>query len=154
MVSCVGVVSSGRRWRPGNRGSAMVEMIVVLPMLLFILFALVELSRAWFTLQIASVAAREGARAASVAPLNSEVSDGQTRIDAMLTTAGITPTSRTVTKVAVAGTPDFEVIATVNVRFSTLFPVLLPRLQTIDMTERSNMRYECDVTVKPCSPPP
>lgn len=146
------VVSRGRQ--RDERGSAMVEMIVVLPILLFIMFALVELSRAWFTMQIATTAAREGARAAAVAPLNSEVSDGQTRIDAMLSTAGITPTSRTVTKVALAGTPDFEVVATVNVRFTTMFPVLLPQLQTIDMTERANMRYECDVAVKPCSPPP
>jgi Flp pilus assembly protein TadG len=132
----------------------MVEMIVMLPMLLFILFALVEISRAWFTLQIATTAAREGARAASVAPLFSEVSDGQARIDAMFTTAGITPSSRTVTKVAVAGTPDFEVVATVNVTFNTLFPILVPRLQTINMTERANMRYECNVAVTPCSPPP
>jgi len=148
-------VRSRRRQRWGDdSGSAMVEMVVVLPILLLIMFALVELSRAWFTLQIATMAAREGARAAAVAPLNSEVSDGQARIDRVFLDYSITPLSRSVTKAALAGTPDFEVVATVNVRFNTLFPVLIPRLQTIDMTEQVNMRYECNVAVKPCSPPP
>jgi len=132
----------------------MVEMVVVLPILLIVLFAFVELSRAWFTLQIATMAAREGARAAAVAPLNFEVTDGQARIDSVFQDYSISPTSRTVTKAAITGTTDFEVVATVNVRFTTWFPVLLPRLQTIDMTERVNMRYECNPTIKPCSPPP
>jgi Flp pilus assembly protein TadG len=132
----------------------MVEMVIVLPILMIVLFAFVELSRAWFTLQIATMAAREGARAAAVAPLNFEASDGEARIDRVFQDYQITPSSRSVTKAALAGTPDFEVVATVNVRFSTLFPVLLPQLQTIDMTERVNMRYECNPAVKPCSPPP
>ena len=72
-------------------------------------------------------------------------------LDLIRTTPGF---SRTVTKAAVTGTTDFEVVATVNVRFSTLFPVLLPRLQTIDMSEQVKMRYECNPSIRPCSPPP
>jgi len=132
----------------------MVELVVVLPILLIVLFAFVELSRAWFTLQIAMMAAREGARAAAVAPLTFETTDGQTRIDAVFADYNISPTSRTVTKAAITGTTDFEVVATVNVRFSTLFPILLPSLQTIDMSEQVKMRYECNPSIKPCSPPP
>jgi Flp pilus assembly protein TadG len=136
----------------------MVELVVVLPILLIVLFAFVELSRAWFTLQIAMMAAREGARAAAVAPLTFEATDGQARIDAVFADYNFSTTSpgfsRTVTKAAITGTTDFEVAATVNVRFSTLFPVLLPRLQTIDMSEQVKMRYECNPSIKPCSPPP
>src|SRR5262249_21158762 len=89
-----GVTSRRRGGWPGDRGSAMVELVVVLPILLIVLFAFVELSRAWFTLQIAMMAAREGARAAAVAPLNFEATDGQARIDAVFTDYNISPTSR------------------------------------------------------------
>src|SRR5262245_21686107 len=148
--------ASPLRWRGSltQRGSAMVELIVVLPILIFLLFALVELSRAWFMLQIATAAAGEGARAGAVAALGSEVSDGEARIDALLTTAGVNATSRNVTKRVLAGTPDFEVAATVNLTFTSQFPGLPTRLQTINMSETASMRYECNPVVRPCSPPP
>ena len=148
-----------RLWPTDNqRGTSTLEFVVVLPTLLIIFLAGLELSRAWFTLQIAMMAAREGARAAAVAPLNFEATDGQARIDAVFADYNFSATtpgfSRTVTKAAVTGTTDFEVVATVNVRFSTLFPFLLPRLQTSDMSEQVKMRYECNPTIRPCSPPP
>ena len=140
----------------GEAGSAIVEMIVVVPLLMLVLMGIVELSRAWFMLQAATAAAREGARAGATAPLGSEVSRGQAQIDSVISQAGMTSarTSRSVVKQTLSGTTDFEIVATVNMRFQTVFPVILPALQTINMTETATMRYECNPAITPCSPPP
>lgn len=121
----------------------MVEMILVLPMLLFVMFAIVELSRAWFTVQLTSTAVREGARAGAVAASNNVVTEGEARLDAILAQAGVNVASRTVTLNTVGAGPDQEVIATANVRFQTLFPNLLPQLNTINITQTARMRFEC-----------
>ena len=140
-----------RRFLSEERGSAMVEMIIVVPVLLVVLFAIVELSRAWFTLQVAASAAREGARAGAVATTGSEKSNGEARIDALLTTAGVTAASRSVDKVALAGTADFEIVSTVNLTFTTVFPLLLP-FQTLSLSESASMRFECNPAMTVCSP--
>src|SRR4029434_4446006 len=46
-----------------SRGTSTLEFVVVLPVLLFVLFSIVEVSRAWLTLNLATAAAREGVRA-------------------------------------------------------------------------------------------
>ena len=132
----------------------MVEMLMVIPMLLLVIFGSVELCRAWFTLQATSTAVREGVRAASVAPIASAVTEGNNRIDAVLSAAGITPVSRNITRPATAlptgcsvaagaANPcDSEVVATATVSFQTFFPVLIPRLQTVTMTQTARMRFE------------
>ena len=90
------MTSSGRRLS-NERGAAMVEMILVLPMLLFVMFAIVELSRAWFTVQLTTTAVREGARAGAVAGANNVTADGTARLDAIMNQAGINVVSRSVT---------------------------------------------------------
>jgi Flp pilus assembly protein TadG len=135
-----------------ERGATMVEMLMVLPVLLIVIFGSVELSRAWYVLQATATAVREGARAASVATSASLTTVGNSRIDAVFTAANITPTSRNVTSNVLtqpsgcaAGTPnpcDSEVVATATVNFQTLFPVLIPRLQTVTMTQTARLRFE------------
>ena len=49
-----------------QRGVASLEFVLILPILLFVLFASVELSRAWFTMNLLTTAAREAARVARV----------------------------------------------------------------------------------------
>jgi len=48
-----------RRW---GRGQSMVEMAFVLPLFLALVFAIIEIGRAWSTKQSLTLAAREGAR--------------------------------------------------------------------------------------------
>ena len=64
---------------------------------------------------------------------------------------GITPVSRGVTNPATglptgcgaAANPcDSEVVATATVAFQTFFPVLIPQLQTVTMTQTARMRFE------------
>src|SRR4030095_7717310 len=129
----------------------MVEMLMVLPALLMIIFGSVELSRAWYTLQATATAVREGARAGSIAATANVTTDGNARIDAVFSAPNITPPTRKVATSALTqptgcggpGNPcDSEVVATATVNFQTLFPVLIPRLQTVTMTQTARLRFE------------
>ena len=127
-----------------QRGAAIVEMIIVLPLLLVVLFGIVELSRAWLTFQVATAAVREGARAAAVASQSLVSTAGTARIDALLAAGGVTAVSRSVTLQSLScGTPpcDSAVVADVTVQFQTLFPLLLPSLIGT-MQQTTQMRYE------------
>jgi Flp pilus assembly protein TadG len=46
----------------GERGQSMVEMAFILPLFLALVFAIIEIGRAWGTRQSLTIAAREGAR--------------------------------------------------------------------------------------------
>ena len=136
----------------GQEGTSTLEFIVVLPTLLFVMFAAVELSRAWLTAHVATTAVREGARVAAVTPPASAASAATTRVTNVLSSANLTALSAP----AVTCTnypsprkdpsawcePDSRVNVAVTVRFQTLFPVFLPMLQTMDIQETASMRYE------------
>jgi len=125
----------------------MVEMIMVLPLLLFVMFAIVELSRAWYTLHLTTTAVREGARAAAVATNSTAVNEGGNRLNFILNGAGITPTSTNIVLQNIdplcTVNCDQQVIASASVSFHTIFPVLIPQLQTINMSQTATMRFEC-----------
>lgn len=76
------VLPAWSRWLPrfireSERGQSLVEFTMVLPILLILLFALVDFGRAFYTWMIVTNAAREGARIAAVQANQSQV---QTRI--------------------------------------------------------------------------
>lgn len=126
-----------------QRGSAMVEMVVVLPILLFVLFAICELSRAFLTLHLTTTAVREAARAASVATAANASSEGVARLNAVLASGGLTGQNQSVVVQPSCAPPcECEVVATVDVVFTTIFPVLLPQLQTLTLTQTARMRHE------------
>ncbi len=129
-----------------QRGTSTLEFIIVLPLLLFVWFGIVELSRAWHTLNIATTAAREGARVGTVTPLDAgglfDSSAAETRIDGVLAAANLlTGATRTVTCIApcVGGS---EVRADVTVTFETAVPLVLPILQSLTIQQSASMRYE------------
>ena len=139
---------------PSERGAAMVETIIVIPVLLLVMFAIVELSRAWFTAQLATTAVREAVRVAAVAAPADITSVGTQRLNNVLAAgnmigcpqdgACVVATSVTQRDIAeVADPAETEVVATATVRFSTLFANLLPAsLQAIDITQTAVMRHE------------
>ena len=58
-----------RAGRQNNQsGTSTLEFVVVLPTLLLVFFAIMELSRAWLTVNIVTTATREGARMGVVTP--------------------------------------------------------------------------------------
>lgn len=58
-------MGGSRRFR-GNRGSAMVEFAIVLPIFLFVIWCVVDFARAFYTQNSLASAVREGARYAAV----------------------------------------------------------------------------------------
>jgi hypothetical protein len=129
-----------------ERGAAIVETIFATLFLLFIMFGMVELARAWFTQQLATAAVREAVRAGAVELDSTKVSDaGLARINAVLAAGGIPSTkiiSPTVGLADITGSSDKQVVANVTVRFNTVFPLLLPNLGTLDIPQSASMRWE------------
>ena len=57
---------TGRSRLRDTRGNAVVEMALILPFLLLLVFGITEFGRAWMTVNVLQSAAREGARLAVV----------------------------------------------------------------------------------------
>jgi Flp pilus assembly protein TadG len=127
-----------------QRGTSTLEFIVVLPTLLFILFSIMEVSRAWLTVKIVTTASREGARTGSVTPLGRgsfNPAPAEARIDTILAAANLTTgIVRNVTCAAPCATGS-QVQANVQVTFNTVMP-FLPMLAGINVNRTSTMRYE------------
>ena len=123
-----------RSLRLGNeRGQALVETAVVLPLILLVSVSIFEFGRAYQTVQVLTNAAREGARVA-VLP-DSTVSDVQSRVAAYLQ-AGQLPNAAAATVVvnqklamSIGLTTAFASQVTVNYPFS--FMVLNPVAQLV-----------------------
>ncbi len=119
---------------------------MVLPTLLLVFFAIMELSRAWLTVNIVTTATREGARMGSVTPpLAGDVFDpapAEARIDEILQAANLlTGAIRTVTCPGPCVTGS-QVQANVQVTFDTVMPIFLPMLVGMDINRTTTMRYE------------
>ena len=123
-----------------SRGTSTLEFVVVLPVLLFVLFSIVELSRAWLTLNLATAAAREGVRAGVFAAPDSVSSVGDAKINTIL---GNGTGTGGVTCAASPCAPDQVVSATVTVQFRTVVPLILPAMfDPLNITQTASMRYE------------
>jgi len=123
-----------------RRGNAVVEMALMMPILLLLVFGITEFGRAWMTVNVMYTAAREGARLAVVT--NPDVDAVRTRVNEVLGAAHITSTSVTVTgpdaadlarKVTVTVTADFTVIPG---KVLNMFEAVLP------LTASTTMRHE------------
>jgi len=121
----------------GNRGNAVVEMALVLPIMLLLVFGITEFGRAWMTVNILQTASREGARLAVVT--TPDVSAVQARATAVCRAAAITPTS-----VDCVG-PDIDgiVTVTVNANFNVVSGHVLNMFSgTIPLSAQTSMRSE------------
>ncbi len=116
----------------------------MLPLLALILIMILELSRAWFTLNIITTAAREGVRAASVVDAGSASSTGTARIDSVLQSAGMACATGTCS-VTCSPSPcvvDSQVQANVSIPFQTVSPLFLPSLASVNVVQTASMRWE------------
>ncbi len=85
-----------RRLRKGERGQSLVEFVLALPILLVIVFGIVEFAAAWRTYQVITNVAREGARLA-VIPSTTSDAIVLSEIDRLLQLSGLGLQLRTVT---------------------------------------------------------
>ena len=136
--------------RLGNqRGTSTLEFLVVLPTLLLIFLASLELSRAWLTANIATNAVREAARVGVVTPppdpTNPTFDSGPAlaRLTEVLDAANLTAASSSVTcSVLPTCPPDSQVQASVTINFETVVPLFLPMLDPLVLQESVRMRRE------------
>lgn len=107
--------------RRGQRGTALIEFALVLPMLILLTFLVVDLSRAHMMRSMLDQAAREGARTLAA---DSSTVLATARVRAVATAAGFDGNSVEVVLNAGSGKGD-AVTATVSGDFTWLYPGLL-----------------------------
>lgn len=102
MIRHARCAATARRFAADSSGQAVAEFALVVPILLLLLVGLAEFGRAWNTYQVLMMAAREGARVASLA--NSAVTEDsvRARIRNTLSGASLNPDKATITLVGVS----------------------------------------------------
>lgn len=141
-----------KQMRDGERGSAMVELVFILPILCTLIFAIAEFGIAFGQWQALNNAAREGARTAivyraacasgaEIAAAQTEVTDQVTEYAAL---SGLTVGDLTITVINVCGAAgtDADVTVTADYDFAVLpgFSSGVPT--SITLTGHSIMRNE------------
>ncbi|NJC73591.1 pilus assembly protein [Planosporangium thailandense] len=107
-------MARGRRTRR-DEGAAAVEMALVLPLLLFVLFGVIDFGRMLNTQLTLTEAAREGARAAALGQ------SADARVQAA--TTGLRGVTDTVTTCPATGAASANAVVTTQVRFSFVTPL-------------------------------
>jgi Flp pilus assembly protein TadG len=117
-----------------------VEFILIAPFLLLILFASVELSRGWFTMNLLTTAAREAVRAGVVAAPDQVAAVGNARLDQMLGAGNYSG------GVSCSTNPcgqDSRVTANISMNFNTVVPNLLWMIpQPLVLQQTASMTFE------------
>jgi Flp pilus assembly protein TadG len=126
-------------------GASAVEFALLLPLLMIILFGIIEFGLALYRQAILTNASREGARLGivqSIPPIANAAIDAA--IDTYLTSAGIPPgnVARTIVAGGVTGTPVI-VTLTLPYTFVSLPGLTSPSVTpTINLTAQTVMRHE------------
>jgi len=124
-----------------QRGVASLEFVLILPILLFVIFIGVELSRAWMTLNLLTSAAREAARAGVVAAPDAVATAGNARLTQILAgTGGWFGPGTSCSQNPCA--PDAQVTVDVSVNFVTVLPNIWILPQPLVLRQVASMRYE------------
>jgi Flp pilus assembly protein TadG len=126
--------------RTHERGQAVIELALVLPLLLIVVFGITEFGRAWMTMNVLTSAAREGVRLAVVtAP---DIDAVNARVETVCDAARINPTS-----IEVVGPDPLDVSRQVSVTVEANFQVVTgnvlgPFSGTIPLRATAVMRHE------------
>lgn len=81
----------------GREGQALAEMVIVLPVLLLLVFGIIEMANAWRTFQVVVNGTREGARVAILPPVGTPAQHEttiRTRIEEYLDSGNLTDPDR------------------------------------------------------------
>jgi Flp pilus assembly protein TadG len=123
-----------------NRGQAVIEFALILPLLLLLCFGITEFGRAWMTMNILTSAAREGVRLAAVtAP---DVAAVTQRVQDVCDAARVVPSAITVVPPDPAD-PNRRVSVTVETQFVVIPGQILGSFNgSIPLRTTSIMRHE------------
>ena len=123
-----------------TRGQAVIELALVLPLLLLVVFGITEFGRAWMCMNVLTSAARDGCRLAVVtAP---DIDAVNARVLEVCDAARIVPTA-----VVVTGPDPLDISRRVSVRVEANFQVVTGNLLgpfsgTIPLRATAVMRHE------------
>lgn len=149
--------NTGPKSGSAEAGQAIIEMVVVLPLLLFLVFGIVEFAAAWRTFHVVTNSSREGARRAVVSSTTAEV---QNAVRNRLAAGGLDPAQATITVTCegtagiCSGTDAVGKADEVEVVFPYTFTVLGPVANlicgsncgsaygTVNLTALTVMRHE------------
>ena len=119
-----------------QRGQALVEFALVLPIFIIFLFAIIEFSRLWETVSVLTSAAREGARVAAVtAPDLTAATNAATNI---LSAGNITNATITVS----GPNANDNVIVTVSMTYTPITINIVPGIGSFTLTRSTTMHWE------------
>jgi Flp pilus assembly protein TadG len=126
--------------RTNIRGQAVLELALVLPLLLLVVFGITEFGRAWMTMNILTSAAREGCRLAVVT--GPDVSAVNARVQEVCDAARVTPSA-----IVVSGPDPVDTSRRVTVTVETDFQVVTGHILgsfsgTIPLRATAVMRHE------------
>ena len=137
--------SMPRRKQQARRGAHIVEMALVLPILIMVVFGIIEFARANQIRQTVKQAAYEGARVGIT--LDASVSNVQTAANSVLSSVGITGSTVTVTPNPISSSTQFVTVtvstsATANGWFMKYFTAGQPIAATVTLeSETSGISY-------------
>lgn len=133
------------RWRE-ERGQAMVEFALILPILLLLIVGIVEFGRAWHIMQVMTDAAREGARKAAIFDETIDSTDVVNVITGELGRSGVDPAKTDIDVVDWNAAPGQPVTVTLgyDYRFTFFGPIIgwTTGQSTIPLTTSFQMRNE------------
>jgi Flp pilus assembly pilin Flp len=134
-------------WRD-ERGAAAVEFALILPVIIMLLFGIIELGRAWNVKQVLTDAAREGARVAAVN--NSILPAGD--IDPLVRTTVMQAAQRAgldtdpdvleITLSGIGGGPNAPAVVDLQYNYEPLFGTWVLKSGTVPLGSRFAMRNE------------
>ncbi|WP_312468866.1 pilus assembly protein [Neobacillus sp.] len=120
-----------------ENGQSLVEFALVLPLLVMLLFGIVDFGRALHAYLTIDHAGREAARAASIGKDNAAVKviakNQGTSIGLKEDWVNVSPASRT---------PGTDISITITYPFNFITPVLGPLVKSIDLKNKTVMRVE------------
>lgn len=129
--------------RFNERGAAAVEFALLLPVLMLILFGIIEFGMIMYSREVITNASREGARSGIVqATVKPTVGEIQTMVTNYLTGTGIDPNAVTINVIGAGLTAPNILTVTVNYPYNFFVPAILGLGNTINLTGQTVMRHE------------
>ncbi|HJV65393.1 MAG TPA: TadE/TadG family type IV pilus assembly protein [Geomonas sp.] len=123
-----------------EKGAALVELALSVVLLVTLLFGMIEFGRVMYMRNSLNLAAREGARMASVSKTVS-TSDVESQVKNFI------PFDSTGLSVVVSSTPagftsGSTITVTASMPFQSVVPLLITQLNGLTLTGQASMRYE------------
>jgi Flp pilus assembly protein TadG len=130
--------------RRDSRGAAIIEFALAVPILMLMVFGIIDFSRAYYTLNQLTSSVREGARAASVDP-NPVADAAAIRAIVKRYAASAGGVSLTDAEISVTQANGDVTVRVTNYPFQLITPLAASvGVGTINMSQQATFRYEWD----------